>query len=154
MSQRILVIDDEAHIVQVLSLKLRNAGYEVLTACDGEEGLEVVRSADRPIDLIITDFQMPYMTGLELCRELAKNATWSRIPVLVLTARGYALEAEDLAIASADGGPIIRDVLTKPFSPRAIVEHIQEILGASKREALAGVRHGTRNGASLRNEAA
>jgi DNA-binding response OmpR family regulator len=155
MSQRILVIDDEAHIVQVLSLKLRNAGYEVLTACDGEEGLEVVRGADLPIDLIITDFQMPYMTGLELCQELARNAKWSKIPVLMLTARGYALETKDLEIASADGGPMIRDVLTKPFSPRAIVEHIQGILGKASHEGLGpSPQPEARDAAPVRNEAA
>ena len=169
MVQRILVIDDEAHIVQVLSLKLRNAGYEVLTASDGEEGLEVVAaesSANRVIDLIITDFQMPYMTGLELCKALSKNQKWSKIPVLVLTARGYALEADDLAIASADGRPMIRNVLTKPFSPRAIVEHIQGILDEGKGESLSAgmgasgsVRAGAggalmRNAAAERNEAA
>lgn len=155
MSQRILVIDDEAHIVQVLSLKLRNAGYEVLTASDGEEGLDIVRSADRPIDLIITDFQMPYMTGLELCKEMAKHGRWSKIPVLMLTARGYALEPEDLAIASGDGRPMIRNVLTKPFSPRAIVEHIQGILGEAKHSScVAGAGHVPPSAESVRNEAA
>jgi len=116
----ILVVDDEAHIVQVLSLKLRNAGYEVLTAVDGEEGFELA-TKHQP-DLIITDFQMPYMTGLELCKELACNPATARIPVLMLTARGYALDPEDLAIGN------IRDVLSKPFSPRAVVEQIQRIL--------------------------
>lgn len=116
----ILVVDDEAHIVQVLSLKLRNAGYEVLTAVDGEEGYELAMKM-RP-NLIITDFQMPYMTGLELCRMLAGNPQTARIPVLMLTARGYALDPEDLAIGN------IRDVLSKPFSPRAIVEQIQCLL--------------------------
>lgn len=152
MSQRILVIDDEAHIVQVLSLKLRNAGYEVLTACDGEEGLEVVRSSAGAggIDLVITDFQMPYMTGLELCRELARHGEWSKIPVLMLTARGYALEPEDLAIASASGGPMIRDVLTKPFSPRAIVEHIQRILGGADAGQTTGARDEASGGGGQR----
>jgi len=120
MSQRILVVDDEAHILQVLSLKLRNAGYEVVTAVDGEEGFELA-SKQRP-DLIITDFQMPYMTGLELCRALAGNPATSNVPVIMLTARGYALDPEDLAIGN------IKDVLSKPFSPRAVVEQIQRIV--------------------------
>jgi DNA-binding response OmpR family regulator len=116
----ILVIDDEAHIVQVLSLKLRNAGYRVLTAVDGEEGFELALK-HRP-GLIITDFQMPYMTGLELCRALAGNEATAGIPVLMLTARGYALDPQDLAIGN------IKDVLSKPFSPRALVDQVQGIL--------------------------
>lgn len=123
MSRHILVVDDEAHILQVLSLKLRNAGYEVTTAVDGEEGLE---SAVRiKPDLVITDFHMPYMTGLELCKALAAEKTTANIPVLMLTARGYALDESDLAIGN------IKDVLSKPFSPRAIVDQIQRILGHS-----------------------
>ncbi|MCI0364883.1 MAG: response regulator [Phycisphaerales bacterium] len=118
--QRILVVDDEAHIVQVLSLKLRNAGYDVLTAIDGEEGFELAVQ-HRP-NLIITDFQMPYMTGLELCRELAANPETAGIPVVILTARGYALDPEDLTIGN------IKNVLSKPFSPRAIMELIQRLL--------------------------
>lgn len=120
MSQRILVVDDEAHIVQVLSLKLRNAGYTVEMATDGEEALELALKA-RP-DLVITDFQMPYMTGLELCRALATEESTAEVPVIILTARGYALDPEDLEIGN------IRDVLSKPFSPRAIVELVQRTL--------------------------
>ncbi len=120
MSHRILVVDDEAHILQVLSLKLRNAGYEVLTAVDGEEAYECAMK-QQP-DLVITDFQMPYMTGLELCKALAGNPATASIPVLMLTARGYALESEDLALGN------IRDVLSKPFSPRAVVEKIERVL--------------------------
>ena len=141
MSQpkRILIVDDEAHIVQVLMLKLRNAGFGVMSASDGEEGLEVALK-ERP-DLIITDFQMPYMTGLELCRALAEHETTCAIPVVMLTARGYAMDAEDLAISSGSsqrgGQPLIREVLTKPFSPRAIVDQIQRILNGE-----AGLVHG------------
>jgi two-component system, OmpR family, alkaline phosphatase synthesis response regulator PhoP len=119
---RILVIDDEAHIAAVLSLKLRNAGFDIITAGDGEEGLDIIRENLGTIDLIITDFQMPYMTGLELCRELARRSETASIPVLMLTARGYALDEEDLALRN------IREVLSKPFSPRAIVEKINAIL--------------------------
>lgn len=122
---RILVVDDEAHILQVLSLKLRNAGYEVITAVDGEEAFEYA-SKQNP-DLVITDFQMPYMTGLELCRALAGQASTAKIPVLMLTARGHALEAEDLELGN------IKDVLSKPFSPRAVVEQIQRLLGEGEK---------------------
>ncbi len=120
MAGRILVVDDEAHILHVLSLKLRNAGYEVDTAVDGEDGYELA-SQGVP-DLIITDFQMPYMTGLELCRALAANGSTAHIPVLILTARGYALDDEDLKIGN------IRGVLSKPFSPRAVLQLVKETL--------------------------
>ncbi|MEM7227687.1 MAG: response regulator, partial [Planctomycetota bacterium] len=86
----VLVVDDEAHILQVLSLKLRNADYTVLTATDGEEGLDIARR-ERP-HLIITDYQMPYMTGLEMCKDLANDEATAAIPVVMLTARGFALE--------------------------------------------------------------
>ena len=119
-SATILVVDDEAHIVQVVSLKLRNAGYEVLTAVDGEEAFEIARRA-LP-DLIITDFQMPYMTGLELCRSLHEHEPTAKIPVLMLTARGYALEESDLGISN------IRSVIAKPFSPRAVLTQVEAIL--------------------------
>ncbi len=127
MPHRILVVDDEAHILQVLSLKLRNAGYEVITAVDGEEALEY--AAKRLPQVIITDFQMPYMTGLELCRALAANPATAAIPVLMLTARGHALDADDLALGN------IRDVLSKPFSPRAVVEQVQRLLPAGDEAA-------------------
>lgn len=120
MAQRILVVDDEAHILQVMSLKLRKVGYEVVTATDGEEAYEI--ATREQFDLIITDYQMPYMTGLELCRALSNKPETAGIPVLILTARGYSLDEKDLTISS------IKDVLSKPFSPRAIVQQVHEIL--------------------------
>ena len=117
---KVIFVDDEDHIVQVLSIKLRNAGYDVLTAGDGEEAFEIALK-DRP-DLVITDFQMPYMTGLELCRALSRNDETNGIPVVMLTARGYALEDDDLTIGN------IKDVLSKPFSPRAIVQMVEKLL--------------------------
>ncbi|MHC4989925.1 MAG: response regulator [Planctomycetota bacterium] len=123
MSKRILVIDDEPHILQVLSLKLGNAGYEVLTAIDGESGLEEAL-AHQP-DLIITDVQMPYLNGVELCRALVDNEKTSRIPVIILTARGYALQGENMQV------PNITDVVSKPFSPRALLELVASRLEGS-----------------------
>ena len=119
--RRILVVDDESHIVQVVSLKLRNAGYEILTAVDGEEALEV--ATNQSPDLVITDFQMPYMTGLELCRAMADQSSTAAIPVVILTARGYSLDDRDLSIGN------VKAVLSKPFSPRAVLQLVQKLLG-------------------------
>ena len=121
MAGRILVVDDEAHITQVLSIKLRNAGYDPITAVDGEEGFEIA-CRELP-DLVITDFQMPYMTGLELCRALAEHEPTQTVPVIMLTARGYALDDDDLALGN------IKDVLSKPFSPRQVVQKVKTLLG-------------------------
>ena len=139
MSRRILVVDDEAHILQVLLLKLRRAGYDVVTAVDGEEGFEMARK-ELP-DLVITDFQMPYMTGLELCKSLKSHEPTSHIPVLMLTARGFSLGDDDLAIGN------IRDVLSKPFSPRAIVQQV-EAISDRRRTTITRCRRRREQGAS------
>lgn len=120
MNNRILVVDDEAHIQHVLSLKLRNAGYEVITASDGEEGLHVAIAASP--DLVITDLQMPYMTGTDLCRAFAAREETRDIPVIILTARGYALSDDDLANGN------IKEVVSKPFSPRLLIQMVQSLL--------------------------
>ncbi len=116
----VLVVDDESHILHVVSLKLRNAGYEVITAQDGEEGLDVALQS-RP-DLLITDYQMPFMTGLELCEKLKEHAATARIPALMLTARGFNLNDDDVDRTNIVG------VLSKPFSPREVLGKVQELV--------------------------
>ena len=73
----ILVADDESHILNVVSLKLRNAGFRVITAADGQEALEVA-IADKP-DLLITDYHMPRLSGIELCRRLKQDPRTSQV---------------------------------------------------------------------------
>ncbi len=122
MSQRrALVVDDEAHITHVVTLKLRNAGFEVLTAGDGEEAYEIA-CANIP-DIIVTDLQMPYMTGLELCEKLKQNEATAHIPAILVTARGHALASSDLAKTN------IREVMSKPFSPREVLAKVHKLLG-------------------------
>ena len=115
----ILVVDDESHIQHVVSLKLRNAGYLVETAADGEEALHAI--AARIPDLIVTDLQMPYLDGIGLCRALLDSPDTNEVPVIVLTARGYALGEEAVEL------PNVRAVLSKPFSPRAILDVVSDI---------------------------
>jgi two-component system, OmpR family, alkaline phosphatase synthesis response regulator PhoP len=119
----ILVADDESHILHVVSVKLSNAGYRVLTATDGKEALELALS-EHP-DLIITDYQMPQMSGLELCARLQENPSAANIPAILLTARGYSL---DLSGAPPSG---IRSMIAKPFSPRQLLRTVQDMLSAA-----------------------
>ena len=123
----ILVADDESHILHVVSLKLRNAGYRVLTAHDGQEALEAAQQ-ERP-DLIITDYHMPQLSGLELCRKLKQDAATQDIPAIMLTARGYHLEPHD-----TEQSGILR-MLSKPFSPRHLLATVNEVLGGSVEKA-------------------
>lgn len=120
MSKKILVADDESHIRHVVSMKLANAGYEVITAMDGEEALELCNT-ERP-DLLITDYQMPFLTGLEVAKRLRAIEHLKAMPVLMLTARGFDIEASEMAAAG------IADVLSKPFSPREVLGKVQQLL--------------------------
>ncbi|MCZ6682109.1 MAG: response regulator [Planctomycetota bacterium] len=122
-TKKILVCDDEPHIVHVVAAKLRNAGFEVLTASDGAEALSAAQQ-HRP-DLVITDYQMPFLSGLELCTKLREDENLCDTPAIMLTARGFSL---------GDGvleGTNVRRLLAKPFSPRAVLEAVKEILDES-----------------------
>jgi len=131
MGYKILVADDEAHIVHVLSMKLHNAGYTVICAMDGEEALELC-VAERP-DLLITDNQMPYMSGIELSSRIHQLARFARLPTILLTARGHDLSDEEINVAGIDL------VLGKPFSPREVLEHVKQLLGAENTPSIAEV---------------
>lgn len=119
-NKTILVVDDESHILHVVSLKLQNAGFTVLTANDGEEALEVAASS--AIDMVITDFQMPGISGLELSRKLHSEPGRKNLPVMLLTAHGLALEPVELAQSG------ITACQSKPFSPRDLLEKVNELL--------------------------
>ena len=121
MSEKtILVADDESHILHVVSLKLRNAGFNVITARDGQEALEMAQQ-NHP-DLLITDYHMPQLSGLELCQRLKQDNKTSDIPAIMLTARGYHLEPSD-----TEQSGILR-MLSKPFSPRHLLTTVNEVL--------------------------
>jgi two-component system alkaline phosphatase synthesis response regulator PhoP len=116
----ILVADDETHILHVVSMKLRNAGYNVLTARDGQEALELAQT-EHP-DLLITDYHMPQLSGLELCQRLQQDPVTALIPAIMLTARGYNLEPADTESSG------IKFMLSKPFSPRQLLVTVNEVL--------------------------
>lgn len=120
---RVLVVDDEAHIVHVVSLKLQNAGFEVFTAADGEEGLALATQV-LPA-LIVTDYQMPYLSGMEMCMRLRDQESTAHIPALMLTARGFSIPQDQIDRTN------IRVVLSKPFSPRDILAKVQQIIESS-----------------------
>ncbi len=124
MNERtILVADDETHILHVVSLKLKNAGYRVLTARDGQEALELAQQ-EKP-DLLITDYHMPQLSGIELCRKLKLDPATAHIPAIMLTARGYELEPAD-----TENSGILR-MLSKPFSPRHLLSTVEEVLSGA-----------------------
>ncbi len=118
--KRVLIVDDEIHIVHVVAIKLRNNDYEVISADNGAEAFELACS-EKP-DIIVTDFQMPVMTGLELVEKVRQCEETKDIPVILLTARNFAIEEqqqEDLQISQC---------LSKPFSPKELLENIEDIL--------------------------
>lgn len=130
---KILIIEDEINIAQVLRLYLEQAGYTVLTAGDGVAGLEL-HAREHP-DLIILDLMLPALDGMEVCRRIR---AWANTPILMLTAR----QGEDDRIAGLDLGA--DDYLVKPFSPREVVSRVKAIL---RRTAPVSLTPGASSGA-------
>jgi DNA-binding response OmpR family regulator len=122
---KILIIEDEANIAQVLRLYLEQANYTVLTASDGVAGLEL-HAREHP-DLIILDLMLPALDGMEVCRRIR---AWANTPILMLTAR----QGEDDRVAGLDMGA--DDYLVKPFSPREVVSRVKAILRRSSSVSL------------------
>lgn len=120
--KKILVVDDEIHIQRVVAIKLKNNGFEVITAQDGKEGYDL--AVQESPDVIVSDFQMPNMTGIEMVEKLRSNEKTADIPVIMLTARGFAIEdeqKENLHIA---------EFLSKPFSPKELLKSVENVLCA------------------------
>jgi len=127
VSQKILVVDDEPHIVELVKYNLLQEGYDVLTAYDGSEA--VVRSRQERPDLIILDIMLPYVDGLEVCRQIRRE---SSVPIIMLTAKDGELARVVGLEIGAD------DYVTKPFSPRELVARVRAILRRMAREVTPG----------------
>jgi len=123
---RILVVDDEIYIVHILDFSLGMEGYEVVTALDGEQALE--RVAEQKPDLIVLDIMMPKLDGYETCKVLKSKEETRDIPVILLSAKGRNVDQKTGFEVGAD------DYITKPFSPRKLVERINAILGQPNRQ--------------------
>jgi len=135
MSARILVVDDEPSVTDLLAYNLRKAHYDVLTAADGREALRLASEANA--DLILLDLMLPEIDGLDVCRELRKS---SSVPIIMLTARG---EETDRVIGLELGAD---DYLTKPFSMRELLARVKAVLRRARPEdgppAPAAILHG------------
>lgn len=120
MGSRILVVEDERDLAELVSFNLREAGHDVITALDGSTALaEIQRS--RP-DLVVLDVMLPDITGLEVCRRLRRSAETVRLPVIMLTAKS---EEVDRIVGFEVGAD---DYVVKPFSPRELVLRVEAIL--------------------------
>lgn len=117
---RILICDDEPHIIHVVGLNLRSAGYEVIAAGHGQQALDLV--AEKLPSLCIIDHNMPAMNGAELCRELRAVPGLSTVPVIMLTAVDYRLTEFD------DPRTSPTTVMGKPFSPRVLLKQVESLL--------------------------
>lgn len=127
MDEFVLVIDDEAHIRRILTLQLEKFGFQVKAAADGKEALDLLRES-LPM-MVITDYQMPHLDGLELCAILGQQPETRRLPVLLLTARGHELDEAMLRTHVNLVG-----VLSKPFSPSELLEIVRQAIGAREDE--------------------
>jgi two-component system phosphate regulon response regulator PhoB len=124
--RKILIIEDESDVADLLEMNLRKAGFKVMIASDGAAGLQRARD-DRP-DFIILDLMLPKMSGLEVCRILKSDAATSHIPILMLTAKA---EEVDRIVGLEFGAD---DYVTKPFSPREVTLRIQAILRRGEKQ--------------------
>ena len=123
MANKILVVDDEPNIVLSLEFLMKQAGFQVRTASDGEVALTAI--AAEPPDLMLLDVMMPRKNGYEVCQAVRANPDWKDIRIIMLTAKGREVEREKGLALGAD------DYITKPFSTQEVVERVRELLAGA-----------------------
>jgi DNA-binding response OmpR family regulator len=121
MTYSILLCDDEPHILRAAEFKFKRSGFDVRCANNGEEALSLIQQ--RQPDIVVTDCQMPRMGGLELAKRLHDDAATADLPIIMLTAKGFELSAEELRTQFG-----IAQLLAKPFSPRELVACVEQVL--------------------------
>jgi two-component system, OmpR family, alkaline phosphatase synthesis response regulator PhoP len=124
MTKRILLCDDEIHILRAAEFKLKKAGYDVHIASDGQEAWEAIQN-QKP-DMLITDCQMPRLDGLGLVARVRENPETADLPIFMLTAKGFELSHDNLAKKWN-----VMAVIAKPFSPRELLQRVDTVLGGS-----------------------
>ncbi len=122
----VLICDDEPHISAVIASRLEESGYRILEARDGQEGL-MIAGNHAPV-LIVTDLQMPRMSGLEMALALRAMPNTGRVPIVMVTGRGHYVSEEELSKTN------IRAMLPKPFSAKQLLALIEQVL-RQEREA-------------------
>jgi two-component system phosphate regulon response regulator PhoB len=120
MGSRILVVEDETDLAELVAFNLKQAGHSVVTAADGQTALAELRR--QRADLIVLDVMLPDISGVEVCRRLRRDAATSQIPVIMVTAKG---EEVDRVVGFEVGAD---DYVVKPFSPRELVLRVEAIL--------------------------
>ncbi len=119
MSKTIMTVDDSASVRQMVSLTLKDAGYSVIEACDGKDALAKLAG---PVDMIVTDLNMPNMDGIEFIRAVRANATYRFVPVVMLTTESQADKKEQGKAAGATGW------IVKPFKPEQLLAVAKKLL--------------------------
>jgi CheY-like chemotaxis protein len=122
--KKILIAEDERDIRDLIAFTLRFAGYEVLTANNGEEAVTMTQK-ELP-DLVLTDVRMPKMTGYEACKQIKANPATQHIPVVFLSAKGQEAEVQSGLDAGGD------EYMLKPFAPDQLTRKVAEILGKTR----------------------
>ncbi len=118
MSRSVLVVDDEPNIVLSLEFIMRQAGFEVRVARDGDEALGAIEAS--PPDLVLLDVMMPNRDGYDVCQTIRANPAWKGIHIIMLTAKGRDIEREKGMALGAD------DYITKPFSTREVIARVEQ----------------------------
>jgi CheY-like chemotaxis protein len=124
MAKHVLVAEDNAALARVISFTFAKHGFEVATARDGQQAWELAEK--NRFDLVVTDQQMPRMTGLELCSKLRATAEFAEVPLILLTAKGMELEVD--RVRTEHG---VDELLLKPFSPAHLVETADRLLSVT-----------------------
>ena len=138
MKRRILIVDDEQNIVDILKFNLQKEGFETLEAYDGQQGLELAEK-EKP-DLILLDLMLPELDGFTVCRRIRQN---SQVPILMLTARE---EEVDMVLGLELGAD---DYITKPFSPRELMARVKANLRRTAEEIVKKEEHPVLRGGDL-----
>jgi DNA-binding response OmpR family regulator len=143
MTKKVLLCDDEIHILKAAELKVSRAGYDVRIARDGEQAWQMIQE-DQP-DVLVTDVQMPRCDGFQLSQRIRQDDRTRELPILMLTAKGFELEQQELMERWG-----IIDIVAKPFSPRELVRRIDAVVAESAAEHCSADSAAGQSGGTLR----
>jgi two-component system alkaline phosphatase synthesis response regulator PhoP len=125
MSKRILLCDDEVHILRAAEFKFKRAGYDVVLASDGEDGWTEIKK--QLPDIVVTDCQMPRLNGLGLAERIKNDPATCHLPVIMLSGKGFELSEKEIQEKYG-----IRALIGKPFSPRDLFQQVEVLLGGGE----------------------